>query len=577
METSQICITYLLKKGWLTINISLRRTCLILVLCFFLHLPLFAADLNQLYGPFVKTGDVLFEESLYYFGLEEEGTHGSATYEDFDSEPSYYSLNTLLRFSFMNKLECALASGQAIPAEYSRFTYLSAGNLGVIQEYRLNYLSDYALNLRFRQEPIEAYLSIMEKTQKDDWHSSSYPDAPNYFSYIRAHFEDFKAGLRYLSDYTTRSQDTNLSLVSRPLLNQDQLACDVWLGYKKGALRRDTYYYSGGSVVPYNFYHRLDQQYIPRATVSYGIDKNLEIESGLSFISPYKYHFEFERYLAGVTSLTGAYKLDRNFEVPFSLRYRMRDDLEMLFSSDFRFCRQRLDYWTISNLGAVTAYPSKEMNYFNTRPTLELTYLYGNNKTIREDEFSSLTNKLLAQGQFLVKLSYEKDITSLDKNEANGPQNIIDPYNAFLYPLDFFVGGSEFATYFTGNTSNSACDTLPQKYYAYQCTFKYGLSDRLNAGFRIGYRSSFRLHHFTLGNTTVAPTPYDLKSRFYTFKPYYFFGFVSDWRPGKNFLVSLGWNFVPEYTTTLKVEGYSEEFKSKTRYNCIWLTVKALF
>lgn len=509
--------------------------------------------------------------------MEEEGVHGSPTYENFDSEPSYYSLNTLFRTSFKDKLELTLASRQAIPAEYTRSTYFPSGNLGVVQDYRLNYLSDYALNLRFRQEPIETYLSILEKTQKDNWHSFSFPGPPDFFSYIRAHYEDFKIGLRYLSDYTSRSQDTNLSLVSRALLNQNQLACDLQLGYRKGALRRNTYFYSGGTKIPYNFYHRLDQQYIPRAAVSYGLEKNLEIESGLAFGSPYKYHFEFKRYFAGVTSLNGSYKMDENFEVPLSLRYRMRDDFEMHFSSDLRFCRQRLDYWATSNLGVLTSYPSKELNYFNTRPTLELTYLYGANATILEDYFSSVTDNLLAKGQFLIKLACERDITSLDKNEANGPQNIIDPYNVFQYPLDFFVAGSESSTFFTGNTSNSACDTLPQKYFAYQGTFKYGLTSRLNAGFRIGYRSGFRLHHFTLGNITTAPTPYDLKSRFYTFKPYYFFGFISDWRPGKNFLVSLGWNFVPEYRTILKIEGYDEEFKSKTKYNSVWLTVKTIF
>jgi hypothetical protein len=550
---------------------------LIPVFCLLVFSPLLAADFNQFYTPFVKPGDVLFEESLYYFGLAEEGVHGSAAYEDFTSEPSYFSLNTLFRFSLLNKLECTFATRQAIPAQYSRYTYLPAGNLGVIQDYHIDYFSDYSLDLRYRMEPIEAYVSIQEKTQKDDWRSASYPDDPNFFSYIRAHFEDFKAGLRYLSGPAAKGQDTNMSLLDRPLLDQHQLAADLQLGYKKGALRRNTYFYSGASTLPYNFYHRLDPQYIPASTVTYGIDKNLEIESGLSFISPAKYHFEFKRFFAGTTSLTGAYKLDRNFEVPLSLRYRMGDDLEMHFSSDLRFCRQRLDYSSKSNAGVVTAYPDKELDYFNTRPSLELTYLYDNNKKIQEDNFSSVTQNLLAKGQFLLKMSYEKDITSLDKNDANGPQNIIDPYGAFLYPLDYFVGGTELASFFTGNTSNSACDTLAQKYYATQFNFKYGLTDRFNAGFRIGYRSSSRLHHYTLGNITTAPTPYDLKTRYYTFKPYYYFGFVSEWRPGKNILLSLGWNFVPEYSTTMKIQGYSQEFKSKTKYNNIWLTVKILF
>jgi hypothetical protein len=211
------------------------------------------------------------------------------------------------------------------------------------------------------------------------------------------------------------------------------------------------------------------------------------------------------------------------------------------------------------------------LTYYNTQPTLTLTYLYDNNKKIEQDEFSKLTKDLLLKKQFLIEIQYEKDVTHLNKNSANGPLNLIDPYNTFLYPLDYFVISTEYSAFLTGNTSRFVTNINPQNYYRGQFAFTYGITDNFNAGFKIGYHSSSSLHHFTL---------YDIASRFYKFKPYYFFDVNLDWRATKNSLLSFSSHFVPEYRTSLNIDGTTPqeyEYKAKNYYLAVSLQIKILF
>jgi len=545
----------------------------------FIFLPqLFAADFNGLYQPLLKKGEYLLSEEFEFFKLKEKSLHGSTTYESVSSSPGFYTLDTSLKALLLNNLEGELLFNTGIPSEYCRKTDNQAGGLGVVQDYHINYLRDYGLNLRLRKEPFEAYLSVLELTQEDDWRSAPYPDAADYFTYTLAHFENFRLGMRFLTNEDKKNERKGLALLNRPLLEKNQVNLEAEIGYKGGSVRRNSFYYSGGSSLSYNYHHRLEHHFIPKINAAYGIGDNLELRSGLSFTSPYKYYFEFKR--MGSTStraLRASYLLDRNFEIPLSLRLRPKDNLEFLFSSEFSFTRQRLDYWIKEASGAITGYESKELDYFNTRPSLTLNYFYDARKEIKVDNFSLLSKTLLSRGQFLLGLTFQKDFTHLNKNNANGPQNIIEPYSIFLYPLDNFVAGSEYAAFFTGNTSSSAADVRPQNFYLYRISFNYGLTDRLNAEVRMGYHSSSRLHHFTLGNHTVTPSPYDLRSRFYLFKPFYCFDLITQYRMTKNSIVSLGWHYVPEFTTIIDIQDLSEEFKDTNRYHQVSLAVKILF
>jgi len=419
-----------------------------------------------------------------------------------------------------------------------------------------------------RKEPIELYLNLLEKRQKSNWNWAIPPGPKIYFNYIRAHYEDFKIGLRYLSSAKERQNKTNLSKVKRALLEDNQLNIEPELEYQQGKLKRNSPYYSEGEY--YNFYHILEPHFTPKITLRYGLYKNLELESGLSYTPPLKYKYEYRRFYSDSTSLfkTGTYELDTNFFVPFAFRYRAKDNFEVMLSSDFHYIDQRLDYWQKETDNTITTYPSRELTYYNTQPTIRLTYLYEGKKKIPEGEFSSLTKELLLKNQFLIEFQYQKDITHLRKNSTNGPQNIIDPYNVFLYPVDYFVVGTEYATFFTGNTSGFATNVIPQNYHLLEAAFIYGLTDSLNAGLKLGYRSNSSLHHMTL---------HDLKGRFYKFKAYYFLDFLFDWRLTENSLLSLRSRFVPEHKTTIDVEGIDREFKSENGYFEGSLALKILF
>ncbi len=302
--------------------------------------PCAAANLDDIYGLLLKKGDILYETGFDYFRMEEKGRHAAPIYDDFASRPSFWLIENLLHFSLVDDLEFSLGSREAIPTTYGRSIYNTAGALSAIQEYDINYFRDYIFGLRLRHEPIEFYLDILEKTQKDDWRAFTYPGAANYFSYIRAHYEDFLAGARYLSEKSQEEQETSLSLLTRPLLALHQLLVEARLRYRKGALRMNAYNYVSSTFT--NFYQRIDQHFSPGFLFGYGLQKVLELETGLIYTTPFKFHHEYRETLAAGTNwLKGAYKIDRNFQIPLALRYRPQEFVECRIASDLNFAEQR--------------------------------------------------------------------------------------------------------------------------------------------------------------------------------------------------------------------------------------------
>ncbi|KPK97126.1 MAG: hypothetical protein AMJ95_10795 [Omnitrophica WOR_2 bacterium SM23_72] len=532
-----------------------------------------AANLDDIYGALLKKGDILYDTGFDYFRMEEKGRHAVHLYGDFVSRPCFWLIDNFLDFALVDDFEFSLGSREAIPATYGRSTYDPAGDLDTIQEYDINYYRDYILGVRLRREPLEYSLDILEETQKDDWRASSYPGPANYFSYIRAHYEDFSVGARYLSGKGQEEEKSGLSLLTRPLLALHQLLVEANLRYRKSNLRMNAYNYVSSTFT--NFYQRIDQHFSPGFRFGYGLQKVLELETGLIYTTPFKYHHEYrETRKTDINWLNGAYKIDRNFQIPLGLRYRPREFVECRIASDLNFAEQRLDYFTRDTTGVFTHYPTRELSYFNTQPNLNLTYLYDHEKKVNTDEFSQLTKRLLSQGQFIVELGYLRDITSLDKGAGNASQNMIEPYNLFIYPVDLFITGSEYATFFTGNYSRTAANVLLQNYHLFKIMFNYGLTDWLNAGLRFGYRTSSRLHHFTLGNPNQV---YDVRERYYQFKPYYFIDFLTDWRLTENSLLTFACHIVPEYRTILKIEGLTKEFHENNKYIDLALRLKILF
>ena len=543
-----------------------------LLFLFFNHLQ--AADLSGRYHPILQKG-ILWEENYSYFDNEEYGLHASPLYGKFNSHLHYSSLESKLNFFVAERAEFEASLNHSLLTQFQRDTFNTVGALTVVQGYTIDYFRDYSFAMRLRNDPFEVAASFLEKGQKTNWTSAPYPKGVDYYSYIRAHFEDFTVGARYLGLEKQKRALSTLSVFTQPLLDDEQVNIETQMEYRNGVMRRNTPYYGGASLVYLNYYHHLEPHVTPRLIARYGLRDNLEIESGISYTSPFDYTFEFRQQdVNGFSQLYGEYKIDNNFQFPLALRYRPLNNGEVSMFCNFSLINQGLTYWTKATTGIKTEYPSRALTYTNATPGVRLSYLYDNKKVIEDDALAGVTKSLLRQGQLYTEVMYYRDLTYLDKNDNNGPQNIINPYSVFMYPLDYFVAGTEYWAYFTGNTSSQAADVSPQNFHFFQLGLNYGVTDKVNAGCKVGYRSGNHLHHFVLGDPASA---FYLRSRFYLFRPYYFFEFTTDARLTRNSIFSLKWYFVPQYTTFLQIDGRPKEFKADDKYYSIQASIKILF
>ena len=177
-----------------------------------------------------------------------------------------------------------------------------------------------------------------------------------------------------------------------------------------------------------------------------------------------------------------------------------------------------------------------------------------------------MTKALILKKQFLIELEFKKDITHLDKGSTGGTQNILDPYNIFIYPTEYFVFGTEYAFPYAGNYSYAVGNIQAQNFYQLKGAFIYGLTDSFNAGLTLGYHSASTQHSFMIP---------DRANRFVKFKPYYFIDPYFDWRISKNSLLSLKSHIVPNYKTFFK-EAVIDR-KGESSYYEASIAFKALF
>ncbi len=531
--------------------------------------PAYPADLDTLYGPLLKKGKVLYTARMDYLKVDEAGRHGQAAYDRFNSEPYMYSVANYLRLSPFSFLELELGHKEHIPSGHKRLTYSSGGALREIQKYRLKYFRDFYASIRARKAPVELYLDFMTNSQKSEWNWETSPNAPIYFSYVRTYYEDLEGGLIYLYPTKTENDDSALSRFKRPLLSRGQVSLETTLGYKRGKLSRFVQYVPGGTF-DLSFLHKLNSHLIQKLMLRYGITGNTEVEGGLFYTYPLNYDYEYKIFRPVGTSsfVTGRYKLRDDFYVPARIRYRPWSNLELMVSSDCAITHQTLEYYEKDAADVITVHPSKKLTYLNTQPTLKIEYLYDNDKEIINDELSLAAKKMLRANQFLLEFKFLKDITYLRRNLENGSQNIIDPYNVFLYPADLFVGGTEYAAFLTGNYSKTAANVAPQNYHLLEGGVTYGLNDHLNAGIKMGYHSQSSLDHFVL---------HDLADRTYKFKSYFYFDFLGDMRFSENCLISFATHFVPKYETAMEEKGDPKWYRTDNWYFGSTLALRMLF
>jgi hypothetical protein len=517
-----------------------------------------AAELDDIYTPLLNNDRMLYTGQLDYFELDERGVNGGAAYGEFDSVPYFSSINNTLRASILPLLELKLGYKETLPADYGRFTYSAQGPLSTYQEFDLKYFRDINISGRMRKEPVEIWVDFLRRRHKSGWNLATIPNPTNYYVYNKVYYDNVKGGIRYLLPSRGPQEKSNLSIFTRPLMEEGQSNIEVSFDFEEGRLRRLTDYYLRGKL-KYNYFHYFKPHLTPSLLVRYGMSKDLELETGISYTTPFRYKYVYENYTRTGTSnfVVGNYRLRNNFYFPIKCRYRPCDNLEIMISSDFNLKNQRLDYWQKTTNGSITNYSPRELTYYNFQPTMKANYLFGADKTIEEDELSSQTGSLLKIHQFLIEFQYKKDLTFLDKNQANGDQNIIDYHNLFLYPLDFFVGGTEYAGLLTGNYTRYAENVIDQNYHLIETSFTYGITDNLNAGAKAGYRSGSSHKNFTL---------HDRNSHYYKVNPYYFFDLLCNWRLTENSLLSFKAHVVPEYTAQIWRSGDAKGYKAENNY-----------
>lgn len=530
----------------------------------------FAASIDDAYTPLLANGRYLYQAKVSQYGMTEIGQHGNAGFGRFEAAPSLVNLSNSLRFSPLVGLEVEIGYGHYFPREYQRSTYDGPTSaLDTVQEYSLNYFQDYLLKVRLRKGSYEAFIRFQEKRQKAKIDTVLLLGDTTAFDDIYSHYEDLQFGVKYLSQEKGPKQKSGYFDLSNPLLSDSQVNIAMNVGFKNGRMKNSSDIYSGADLFIREYTHQLRPHFIPEVLLRYGISDSLQLESGFSYTSPFKYNYEYKQFNPSFPNLiTGTYTIENNFKAPLKLTYRPTDALSVSLASNFNYIKQRLDSWEKETDGSTTTYAVRKVRSYNTQPTLEISYFHQAGKQLAKSEFSTLTKQLLRHKQYLASFRYRHDITSLKKADGNGTQNVIDPYNVFLYPLEQFVAGTEYGTFLNGDRTTRAAAVAPQNYYNLETSLMVGLRDTLNVGMDIGYRSSNSLHHFTV---------HDLVERFYRFEPYYYFNWMADWQVKESSLLSFKLHYVPQYKTFLETSADAGQFEDDARYYEASLALKVLF
>jgi hypothetical protein len=541
-----------------------RREIFLLSVAFWVSVPAHAATLDQLYTPLLTPSQQLYTARGDFFTMREKGHHGSASFDAFYSNPQYYSWLNAIRFSPVAGWDLSLGYRHTFPTRYERPTENHSNAVTSHQNYYIHGLQDFTLDTRYRRGAAEYYFSVLEKRHKTSWDfATSQTVAPTFFNYFRSNYEDIKIGARLLDGQAGKT------LFTRPLLDAGQLGSEWELGYKNGRLDRDGAFYVA-DIQQRSYNHRTHHHFLPRVGMRYGLSAETEVETGLTYTTPVKYDFDFRQYKnSGLTNfISGTYTWDNSIQVPLKMRYRPTENWEFAGGLDYRYLKQSFDSWERSEAGALTETPSKKLKYYNIKPQLGVNFITAPEAEKPASEIEAVTRDLLARHQWALSFNIFRDFTSLDKNDANGAQNLADPYNVYLYPVENFVSGSEYAAFFSGNTAVTPGNVDPQNYLQLALGGRYGLTESWEAGLSAGYRTPTSVHQYSLG---------DKSDRYFVFKPYYYVDFSTDWNITKDSLLSFKLHFVPDYKTELDTSITPESFSAHTRYLDAGVSFQKLF
>lgn len=527
-----------------------------------------AAGLEDLYGDLVPAGKMLFVSKGSAYLMHETGIHGSASFGGFESQPDTYSITNGVVLPLVPGSELAVSLGNDLPSRYDRSTKNNSDVVSALQRYHLVQGQEVDISGRLRRGRVEWAARAVLKHQETDWNYATGLDTePIYFNYFESAYQDFGLEIRYLSPEDVPRRSGGISLLDRPLLEKGQFALEGTVAAQGGRLTRDAdFYLANKQDIHYSF--RTDLRPAPGLLWRYGLTPSAEAGIGLACKLPFRYQYFYELYKAsGKTQfLNGVFSYDRWLEVPVALRFRPSDRWEWQGSANARYVRQDLDIWEKKESGAYLDHERKRLGYYNFQPALGVKYLTGPDG---EGAYADAGGRrLLPRGQFLYGLEWKADITALRKNSSTGTMNFTDPFSLYRYPVDFFVGGTEYAAFFSGNSSSTPAQVDPQNYHEFRFRTAQGWSGWLNTRLAFGYRSRATAHQFSLN---------DMGDRAFKFRPFFYFDGGIDCRLGESVTLSLDAHYVPSYRTEMLSSVHPEQFKEETRYAVFAAQIRVLF
>lgn len=528
---------------------------------FLLPLSAQATSLDHIYGPILRNNDILAEVSIGHFEMTEEGDHGSSSFGSFSAHPDYQTLGSHIRFNPLQGLEIGLGYKGELTSKYQRLTMNQADtSVTFYNQYDLDYFHHYFGSLRYQFSPSqEIFIKGYNNFQRSNWQSAPGLVAFDFMTDIDSHYEDIELGYRFVSGNKADKERSSLEHLTSALLDDGQWSVQAFAEYKSAKMERQNRYTATSPDTLREYKNDLSPHVVPQVDVAFGLTDRITVETGLRYAPTIRYAYDFKQYNFNNTSnfIQANYSIRDHITVPLAVTYQPDENWRIHFGVDTTYANQSLEYHEKETDNSFTQYAGKELDYLNVNPTLEIAYFIDKEKPLAEGVLEQYQKPMLSKGQALLKFTFEKDITTLDKNSANGAQNFIEYDSLFLYPVDSFVSGTEYSAFLIGNTSSLSTNVALQNYHTLEAALDYGVTDKVNTSVGIGYHSGSGLHHFSVN---------DLASRFIKVEPYLYYDVGGNIKMFQNGRLAVDVHYVPSYKTFVTTDINPEEFEGDVDY-----------
>lgn len=521
-----------------------------------------AVTLDELYGPIMPRGKMILNHEAQLYQARERGIHGNPSYSGFTADPETYSTANGFVLPLFSGADLAVSLVNGLPSSYDRLTKNNSDIVSSYQHYHADSFSQVNAALRTRAVRDEFELDMLLRHGGSDWnYSASASEAPSIFNYYDSDYQQVGFVWRFLPVAAVKGAITGLSWLERPLMDAGQMNVESGVTVYNGRVSRNREYFSPVAAQKQHYLFRTQAHAMIKTAVRFGVAPDVELKLGLGYKTPFKYKYSFELYNQDATSqqIQGAYSYGQWIEVPLEAYYRPSERLQWAVLAALKYVNQDLDYWDKSTAGLTSRHPQKKLDFYQIRPALVFKYLSGPLEGGQAGQEQYFRKKLLRRSQSLTSLEWRADASISDRNESNGAQNLADPYDVYRYPLEYFMSGTEYGAFLSGNNGTTPAQIEPQGYHEFRIGVNHGFTNTFNMSLFCGYRTRSRAHQFSLG---------DLSERYYKFHPYAYIDGGMDWRIFPQMLWMINAHYVPDYRTAMysSLPSTPEEFKDRTAY-----------